>query len=271
MAQLRIGITGATGHLGRELVALGGVPLICDVTNYQEVERAVKDLKPHLIIHCAGMSDPDECEKNFEKTFQVNVKGTFNVVNANPDVPVVYISSDHIFDGKKGNYSEKDKPKPLSTYGFSKFGAEVMVVHTIGKVIRTSTNFPNENTNEYLSCGEIGGLESHPTFFKRSYAHIHHIAEGIWHFGTNFDKMPKIVNISGMGILSEYEFVKLVAKIFGFDPYPIVKRNVEARSNTKHDLAPRPHKAGLNVKLARKLGIPLYSAEDGLKYWKANQ
>ena len=101
-----------------------------DITRIDEVKRAFHELTPDLVVHTAAYTDVDGCEKNPDKAYRVNALGTQNVCLACQDlnVPVVYISTDFVFDGSKNSpYLEFDQPHPISIYGRSKFAGEKYV------------------------------------------------------------------------------------------------------------------------------------------------
>lgn len=131
-------ITGATGQLGRDLVAqmevdfevtgVGGSDF--DITDQTETEEFITELQPDIIIHSAAYTDVDGCEKNEDKAFRVNGLGARNVAIAARKVGarLVYISTDYVFDGEKDDlYREYDKTNPQSIYGNSKLLGEQFV------------------------------------------------------------------------------------------------------------------------------------------------
>jgi dTDP-4-dehydrorhamnose reductase len=78
---------------------------------------------PDLVLHAAAWTDVDGAEADPQEASAVNVGGTANV--ASLGVPLVYYSSDYVFDGRKGEpYVESDGPNPLSAYGRSKLHGE---------------------------------------------------------------------------------------------------------------------------------------------------
>src|SRR5688572_4040851 len=110
MDNSRIGVTGAEGKVGRELVRRGCTPLVCDVTKYDEVHESILKSGVDFVIHCAAITDVDFCEKkeNMPLAFAVNCKGTENVIRACVELKkkMIFISTDHVFNGKKifGSY-----------------------------------------------------------------------------------------------------------------------------------------------------------------------
>src|SRR5262245_10443490 len=95
-----------------------------DVTNRMAVHRAVQELEPRLIIHAAAYTAVDKAESEPDMAYYVNATGTQNVCLAAQgyDTPVLYISTDYVFDGTKPEpYDEWDAANPLSVYGKSKY------------------------------------------------------------------------------------------------------------------------------------------------------
>lgn len=127
--------------LGRELVTtadwLGkqavGVDLPeCDVTSRRQVEDAILDAAPDLILHAAAFTAVDRCETEADIAYLVNATGTQNVCLAAQrlGVPLLYVSTDYVFDGLKPHaqaYDEWDAGNPASVYGKSKWAAKCYV------------------------------------------------------------------------------------------------------------------------------------------------
>jgi len=89
------------------------------------------------VIHTAAMTNVDGCEKDPEQARLANVAATRNVVLSAPGAHIIYISTDFVFDGTRGNYSESDVPSPLSVYGRTKLEGEKEIPKD-GCIIRTS-------------------------------------------------------------------------------------------------------------------------------------
>ena len=147
--RLRILITGANGQLGRslqevltteELLPLSHAD--ADVTDPTIIEH-IAAWQPDVVIHAAAMTDVDGCERNPEAAYRVNALGTRNVAVAcqQANAAMVYISTDYVFDGTKGDaYWEFDVPNPLSVYGASKLAGEQIVQQLLSRfwIVRTA-------------------------------------------------------------------------------------------------------------------------------------
>ena len=102
----------------------------CNILDLKSLEKIIKKIKPKIIIHCAGLSRPMNIhEKNIIKSIDLNIIGTANVVKICKKfkIKLIYFSTGYVYEGTKGNYSEKDPVKPFNNYGLSKLGGECAV------------------------------------------------------------------------------------------------------------------------------------------------
>lgn len=263
---MRVGITGPQGRIGSLLLQKGCVPLDCDVTKLEEVEAKVAGAEIDVICHLASLSDPDFCEKkeNKEQVIRVNLRGTFNVCRAaeQKKVGVVLLSTDHIFDGKRGPYRENDirAKRPVNFYGMSKMAAEALTMSfTNLKIVRTSYLFSETRIREMFLDAKT--LEF-PTFYTRSFMWDHDFADQLCVYLERFLEMPKVLHLSGSETVSWYDFALAVSSVFGLDKSRVHPRKREIKDET---LAPRPHKAGLNTRLASRFIKPVSYIEGLMK------
>jgi dTDP-4-dehydrorhamnose reductase len=152
-------ITGAGGLIGNYLVKTTPTkwearPLTradVDLLHFEKVNLLMHLEKPAAIIHCAAMSKNPQCDADPATAMRVNKDATANLAaNAAAEkIPFIFLSSDLVFDGKKGNYTESDSPNPISAYGKSKVCAEEIVLSNANQaVIRTSLNAGRSPTGD---------------------------------------------------------------------------------------------------------------------------
>lgn len=114
-----------------------------DITNYKAVEKLSLEFMPDVLINCASYNAVDKAEDEPMLALQINAEAVQHMAGlaAKHDFGLIHISTDYIFDGKKGSaYTELDEPNPQSKYAHSKFIGE-QAVNTAGQkaaIIRTS-------------------------------------------------------------------------------------------------------------------------------------
>ncbi len=149
-------VTGASGFLGWNLcrealadwqvfgtyhhhrITLAGVPtLSLDLGDRLLVQETLKTIQPDGVIHLAALSQPNQCEQNPSLSYQLNVANTLNLAQACTDrsIPMVFASTDLVFDGTCPPYGETDVVNPLNCYGAHKVEAEIQL-HRLNPAIR---------------------------------------------------------------------------------------------------------------------------------------
>ena len=152
----------------------------CNILNIKSLEKIIKKLKPKTILHCAGLSRPMEIhQKNIEKSIDLNIVGTANGVKVckKNNIKIIYFSTGYVYEGKKGNYSEKDPVKPFNNYGLSKLGGECAVMMYKNSLILTIT------------------MTESPFMYKKAYSNL----KSNFMFHEDLVKiLPKIINYKGI-------------------------------------------------------------------------
>ena len=267
---MKIYVTGYDGNVGLRLLKYGAFPLKCDVRDEDSVEQAVSATTgATAIVHLAAKTNVDWCEKdgNNDELGKVNLRGTYNVceVAYKHKIPVVFLSTDHVFRGGMGPYDESSKPFPVNAYGLSKFAAEEIVkLYDEHRIVRTSTLFSDSSDSfmSYMYRIFAGERVRVPVFLRRSFMHVEHFVSSFMVYLQRLDDMPKIVHIAGSKSVSWYKLIKGAAKASGSDKRLVIPRFLE-----KDGFAPRPRRCGLKTRQGQKLGIPQYSYIDGLALW----
>ncbi|MFT6972217.1 MAG: dTDP-4-dehydrorhamnose reductase, partial [Roseivirga sp.] len=153
---MKILITGANGLLGQKLVSLiingaeheliatargaNRLPFderkyaydSLDITNESQVKSAIAQHKPDVVIHTAAMTNVDQCETEKEECWDLNVNAVQYIVDACEvnNTFLVHLSTDFIFDGESGPYSEEAEANPISYYGESKLASEQIITQS---------------------------------------------------------------------------------------------------------------------------------------------
>ena len=263
-------IATSRGHnkLAQVLPELHFVSL--DVTDAQQVEKVIAVERPTHIIHTAAMTNLDECELNREACWKINVDAVQYLVNAcrQYNVHLVHLSTDFVFDGEAGPYSEEDLPNPISYYGKSKLAAEEIVKQSAIKwsIVRTvlvygvvhdygRTNIVLWVKNSLEAKKTIQVVNDQyrtPTLAEDlaigCWLVVHQDAEGIFH-------------ISGKETLTPYDMALQVADYFKLDKTYIKKADASSFSQP----AKRPPRTGFDVsKAERVLGFAPHNFTQGI-------
>lgn len=143
---IRVAVIGSTGQLGSDLVRVlqrAGNYRVFPLSHNEveciepdSVKRAITNIHPEVVVNGAAFVRVDECEDRPDDAFRVNTLGALNVarVCAELNALCVYISTDYVFDGKKGEpYTEEDSPCPINVYGTSKLAGEYLVRQACSK------------------------------------------------------------------------------------------------------------------------------------------
>lgn len=290
---MKILVTGANGLLGQKLVAIlrdeKGIELIAtgrgvnknppggysylsaDLRNVDGIKVFIDICNPDVIIHCAAMTQVDDCEQNKELCWEMNVDTTQNLIEIakTSNAHFVYVSTDFVFDGKEGPYSERDMPKPISVYGESKLAAEKLlhqsglnyaIVRTV-LVYGTSRDASRSNLVLWVKKSLEEGTPIKVVNDQwRTPTLAEDLAMGCYLVAK--DKHEGIFHISGEGMMSPYEMAHKVAVAYNLDASLIT----EADASTFTQPGKRPPKTGFVIDKAKeKLGFEPTSFEDGLK------
>ena len=229
-----------------------------DITNKQEVYDLIDKIKPNVILNTAAMTNVDECEIKRDECENININSVKYLVSASKDFNshIIHISTDFIYDGKKGFYSEEDKANPLSFYGLSKLRSEDFLKSTDCKwtIIRTIvvygvTEKPKKNNiilwaKKSLEEGkEISVVKDQfraPTFAED-------LADAC--IAAFKKKKYGIFNVSSEEIISIYDIVLRVAKFYNLNTGLIKKISTKDLNQR----AVRPYKTGFVLNKAKEL------------------
>lgn len=293
----RVLITGANGLLGQKLVTelarLPGTVIIAtgkgpqrvsfgsvkylelDLTSADEVFFKIANLKPDSIIHTAAITQVDVCEQDHETCWLHNVKATEYLLSTARVLNAYfqYISTDFVFDGNEGPYSEESTPNPVNYYGSSKLAAEQLVLESglRASIVRTVLvyGYGRGLSRDNIVLWVKKKLESNQAI---------RVVNDQWRTPTLVEDLAAgcrlilekgatgMYHISGKDFLTPYDLAIKVAEIFNLD-----KRLISPTNATEFtEIGRRPLRTGFDIsKAIRELGYKPRSLEEGLKLLKS--
>lgn len=239
-----------------------------------EWSKKVLQIKPDAIIHTSAMADIDECEKQPERAWEVNVELTRVLLKSAEDISCrfIFCSTDTVFDGTKGMYTEEDKPGPLNHYARTKVQAEQDTLQT-----KTSTVIARLSLVMGFSVLGVGN-----SFLARMEKRIHEgqpVPMPEDEYRTPIDVITAgralielvqipfegIIHLAGNERCSRYEMAKKIAREMNWD-----ETLIQPHVITNSLRAPRPKDVSLDNTLAKSiLKTPFLDVSDGIKLIKS--
>ncbi|HIK45678.1 MAG TPA: NAD(P)-dependent oxidoreductase [Leptolyngbyaceae cyanobacterium M65_K2018_010] len=244
----RLLITGASGFLGWHLcrlardawqvhgtfhqhpVELARVQMHrVDLTQPDELRAWLEELAPTAVIHTAALAQPNRCEQQPDLSYAINVEGTQELAQFCGDrqIPLVFTSTDQVFDGQAAPYSEADTPHPINCYGRHKLEAErrLRQAHPGATICRMPLMYGPASPRaacflqEFLRTLATGQPLTLFTDEYRSPAYVEDAAAGLL---LALDSSLLLLHLGGPERISRYEFGLRMAAVFGLDPGLIV-------------------------------------------------
>ena len=282
-------VTGASGLLGANFVALAQEQgrkvaglyhrhpvrvnklklLAADLLNQAATERIFKELQPSKVVHCAAATGVDWCEEHPDEAYSLNVEVAANIARITRCIgaQLLHISTDSVFDGKHGNYSETDAPEPTNFYARTKLQSEREVLRQNPAASIARVNFYGWNAQKKDSLAEwvlkqltLGNVV--PGFCDVIFCPIlaNDLAEIL--LVLLEQNLSGLYHIVGAEPVSKYDFARQLATTFGFDPEQVVPtRLADVRLKAK-----RPLNSSLNTaKICAALGRPMPDVAAGLR------
>ncbi len=290
----RILIIGSNGMLGQRLAEFyansGKIELLCasaeeksfipnvdykclDITQKNKVRELILGFFPDYVINAAAYTNVDKSESERETAWKINVNGVENIAlySWTVDAHLIHISSDYIFDGLNGPYSEDAKPNPLGYYGRTKLASEnsVKISGVRYTIFRTNVLYgPAKSGRPDFVKWVYNSLKANqtirivtdqinnPTYVDDIVSAVNKVIEF---------KKEGIYNIAGKEVLSRYDFTLRIADYFDLDKQliePIITKSL-------NQPAPRPLKSGLiTLKAETELNYKPRSIEETFKMMK---
>lgn len=226
-----------------------------DITDPQFVEYLNESINPDIIIHCAAYVNLTFCEQNKIETLNLHIESTRALSNLR--ARLIYISTDSVFDGVKGNYSEDDEPRPLNYYASTKLaGEKVTLSNPDNLVLRMNIYSSSSSGGSSLAEWGIKSLKEgkeingfNDVLFNP--LHVGQASELIDYFINN-SKLKGIWHLGCAKGLSKFDFLVKMAAHFDLD-----EKLISSKSSEDFKLVPtRPKNTILNCdKFNRASGL----------------
>lgn len=272
-------ITGAGGLVGSYLVRTAGrwapdwdvrglTRQAVDLTDETGVRRLWREDQPTLVIHCAAISRPAVCEQHPGLAKKVNVDATALLVSLAGDRPLLFFSSDQVFDGRQGWYVETDRINPINYYGETKAAAEELVLsnprHTVIRLALTAGTSSTGDRSFVEDMRRSAGRDQRLTLFTdefRSPVPAGVVARAIWELIAQ--KPSGLYHLGGAERLSRMEIGEALAMT-----YPELASRLQPGSVAAYHGPPRPPDLSMCCdKLQRLLSFPI----PGFRSWLMNR
>ncbi len=227
-----------------------------DISIPDGIKKRVDSSRPDFLVNAAAYTDVDGCERNPDLSHALNRDAV--AAMAETGVPMLQVSSDYVFDGENGPYSEEDKTHPLSVYGKDKLDSEAAVLsrHSQSLIVRTMTlwgrgkgmktsfvDFVKASLEQGKSVRIVTDQFGNPTSADD-------LARGIWTLITGGHS--GLFHVAGSEWNSRFEWAVAIARFYGLDT-ALIQPCLTA---DLRQLARRPLKSGLRIdKFIRETGF----------------
>ena len=243
-----------------------------DVLDLDRLNELVEIYQPDSIIHTAAMTNVDACEAERAKCYALNVQSVKNLVDVceSKGIQFVHLSTDFIFDGENGPYTEEAEPNPLSYYGETKLESELILKNSSCRwaILRTIIVYGvvNDMSRSNIVLWAKGALEKGEPI---------HVVNDQWRMPTLAEDLAAccllavkknasgVFNVSGKDLMSILEIVERVADHYGLNKSLIKAISAESLNQA----AKRPKKTGFILdKAIVELGYSPHSFEEGMAF-----
>lgn len=262
----------ATYHKNKINEKLSVETVSLNIRDNVSIKKIITSSYYDFVLHCVSQGDVDYCEKNKKEAWKINVLATKHIADVcyRQKTRLVYFSTNAIYDGVAGNYSEDSRTKPINYYGKTKLLGENMVkksgVSYIILRLNTMFGWNTLGQRENPAVWIIKNLKNSKKIKVVDDVYNNHLWVGF--VSKIIRKVLKnwpnneVFNIAGSECISRYEFALKVAKIFNLNP----KFISQAKSTNFLFLAPRPKDTCFKTnKMFRIFKIKPLSVNEGLK------
>ncbi len=245
-----------------------------DITNLHSVENVFLKYNPDVVINTAAMTNVDACESNRDEAWLLNVQSVEHIINAcrKYNSHLIHLSTDFVFDGRKGPYIETDEPNPLSFYAHTKYEGEKLI-HASGidaAILRTIIIYGvvDDNSRSNVVLWVMNSLKNKKAITVindqfRSPTLAEDLADAC--ISAALKKVKGIYHVSGREVMNILDIAEIVADYFELDKSLIIPTS----SAELKQPAVRPPVTGFIItKAVNELDFKPRTFIEGLSYLK---
>ena len=273
----RLLVTGASGFLGWNIcsvaykswdvygvafsnpIEISGINTkVVDLTDYYNLKQLFIDVAPDAVIHAAAAANTNYCQINQTESHKINVDTSINIAGLcmEKNIPLVFVSTDMVFDGFNAPYKEDDPVCPINVYGEQKVLAEKEILRRCQEVAvcRTSIMFghhPNRVKSWFQKNLESMRTHQNLQLFVDEFRTFLSVRRAVSGLLLALGNINGILHLSGDESISRYDFAKLMTRAFHINNARLTPCNLTDVQVT----APRAHDLSLDNSKAKAFGF----------------
>ncbi len=268
----RLLVTGASGFLGWNICSVvhkswdvfgvafsnplevSGVNIkVVDLTDFYNLKQLFIEVAPDAVIHAAAAANTSYCQIKQKESHKINVDTSINIADLcmKRNIPLVFVSTDMVFDGLNAPYKEEDPVCPVNTYGEQKVLAEEEMIKRCPEmtICRTSIMFghhPERSKNWFQKNVESMRMRQDVQLFVDEYRTFLSVRKAVSGLLLAIDNISGILHLSGDERISRYDFARIVTGVFHINNArltPCYHRDVPVTAPRAKDLSLDNNKA----------------------------
>ena len=241
-----------------------------DLCDSAKLEEVFSEIRPDAVVHTAALADIDYCQSHQDEAERVNVGATRELARLCGDsgAKLILCSTDTVFDGQKGMYTEEDEPRAVNFYADTKIRAEQIVRDAAAKAVIARLSLVmglpvlgagNSFLAKTFDAWKKGESTKFPANEIRTPVDVITVGRAFLEIAAG--DFTGTIHLAGRTRINRYEMACEIAEKLGYSRNVVIATD----SNAMEGRAPRPNDASLdNSKAARLLKTPMQTLMRGL-------